>query len=235
MSVIDPYMMPEYYWVEESDLVSGMQMMNMMELNHTMPYQPYPVYPYGVEDHFNTHTQLNPTAPDFSPRQSEPSGEKKIIDRRVSKGHKYNNNCPMNVSPVSMDLVLAANYMLNDIFGFISPQLPLRQKPRYKDTKYPTSSKKNSSPKLPRSRSPSPCSVKLVMPEISYDKEELMELAKSPLCQVTPQAWPMIAKKMPRIVRREGPTANIIIKEVRAIKKQGETGIINNSVDTLEE
>ena len=62
-----------------------------------------------------------------------------------------------------------------------------------------------------------------------------MAMAKSPLCQVTPQAWPMIAKKMPRLVRREGPTANIIIKEVRAIKKQGEIGIINNSADNQEE
>jgi len=223
MSVLDPYLMPEYYWVEENDLVSGMQVMNMVNLNnHT--WEPYPSYSYGVEDYYTPPTQLNPSAPDFSPRQAEPPGEKIISDTRVAKTKRhYPSNYPMKMSPVSMDLVLAANYMLNDIFGFIAPQIPIRQKPRYKDTKH-NPAKKAMSPKLPRSRSPSPCSVPLVKPEISYGKEELMAIAKSPLCQVTPQAWPMIAKKMPRLVRREGPTANIIIKEVRAIKKQGETG-----------
>merc|ERR1711982_184676 len=51
--------------------------------------------------------------------------------------------------------------------------------------------------------------VKLVPPEISYNRDELMN----------------IAKKLPRLVRREGPTANIIIKEVRAIKKQEELNV----------
>merc|ERR1711923_26950 len=51
--------------------------------------------------------------------------------------------------------------------------------------------------------------VKLIPPEISYDRDQLMN----------------IAKLLPRLVRREGPTANIIIKEVRAIKKQEELNV----------
>merc|ERR1712029_392618 len=68
-------------------------------------------------------------------------------------------------------------------------------------------------------------SIELVPPEISYDRDQLMNIAKSPLSQATPEAWPAIAKKLPRLVRREGPTANIIIKEVRAIKKQEELNV----------
>jgi len=67
--------------------------------------------------------------------------------------------------------------------------------------------------------------VKLVPPEISYNRDELMNIAKLPLSQATPDVWPSIAKKLPRLVRREGPTANIIIKEVRAIKKQEELNV----------
>merc|ERR1711860_233098 len=46
--------------------------------------------------------------------------------------------------------------------------------------------------------------VKLVPPEISYNRDELMNIAKMPLSQATPEAWPSIAKKLPRLVRREG-------------------------------
>merc|ERR1711936_22035 len=40
-------------------------------------------------------------------------------------------------------------------------------------------------------------SIELVPPEISYDRDELMNIAKSPLSQATPEAWPAIAKKLP--------------------------------------
>jgi len=228
MELLDPYMMPEYYWVEQSDLASGMQMMNMVDLNH-QAWQPYPTYPYAVAPPKSVPTQLNPTAPDFSPRTTcsgaeDLKSEKKVV-ARLNKTDKYRmngSNYNMKMPPVSMDLVMAANYMLNDIFGFINPQIPLRQKQIYKDDQnfYPT--KKSSPPKSRKSRSPSPESIPLVKPEISYEKAELMAIAKSPLCQVTPQAWPLIAKNLPRLVRREGPTANLLIKEVRAIKKQEE-------------
>lgn len=67
--------------------------------------------------------------------------------------------------------------------------------------------------------------VELVPPEISYNRDELMNIAKLPLSQATPDSWPGIAKKLPRLVRREGPTANLLIKEVRAIKKQEQLNV----------
>merc|ERR1712029_470788 len=73
--------------------------------------------------------------------------------------------------------------------------------------------------------------VKLVPPEISYNRDELMNIAKLPLSQATPDVWPSIAKKLPRLVRREGPTANIIIKEVRAIKKQEELNVAKMTIN----
>merc|ERR1712241_581505 len=78
-------------------------------------------------------------------------------------------------------------------------------------------------------------SIELVPPEISYDREELMNIAKSPLSQATPESWPAIAKKLPRLVKREGPTANIIIKEVRAIKKQEELHIAKMATKKTED
>ena len=71
--------------------------------------------------------------------------------------------------------------------------------------------------------------VKLVPPEISYNRDELMNIAKMPLSQATPEAWPSIAKKLPRLVRREGPTANII-KEIRAFKKQEELNVAKMTI-----
>merc|ERR1712083_662160 len=228
------------------DLVPGMQMLNMMELS-PQAWEPYPAPLYS----YNIQTQLNPAAPDFSPRHADPpaqseevqsekvqsekvqskkvQSENKVV-RRLNMSEKYRQN-PLKMSPVSMDLVLAANYMLNDIFGFLGPQIPPRQNHRQKDGKIFPKNKKANSPKMPRSRSPSPCSVALAIPDISYGKAELLAISKSPLSQCTPQAWPAIAKNLPRLVRREGPTANIIIKEVRAIKKQGEgvRDVNNNS------
>jgi len=185
-------------------------------------------------------TDLNPEAPDFNPGATDFFEDN---DWHFSD-QKSDYECVLNVgddqlkmSAVSMDLVLAANYILNDVFSFIAPapEPPVMDMPQYHINQNIKFSKKSHYTNAKKFRSSSPCSVPLVKPEISYGKEELMAIAKSPLCQVTPQAWPMIAKKMPRLVRREGPTANIIIKEVRAIKKQGETGQINTFVDTLDE
>merc|ERR1712241_236339 len=74
-------------------------------------------------------------------------------------------------------------------------------------------------------------SIELVPPEISYDREELMNIAKMPLSQAAPEAWPSIAKKLPRLVRREGPTANIIIKEITKIKKQEELNVAKMTIN----
>ena len=233
MEIIDPYMMPEYYMYDQyhSDLTSGMHMMNIVELNN-QPWQPYPMISYAKEDYVQQNsapTKLNPAAPDFNPRNmaSPPpnwtSDNKPIVYKNTSEKNIMKvRHDKMKMPAVSMDFVIAANYMLNDIFGFIAPQLPMKEKPRYRDDKNFHPSKTTPSPKIHENKSSSPSSVLLVKPEISYEKDALMAIAKSPLCQVTPEAWPMIAKQLPRLVRREGPTANILIKEVRAIKKQEE-------------
>merc|ERR1719512_616508 len=77
--------------------------------------------------------------------------------------------------------------------------------------------------------------VKLVPPEISYNRDELMNIAKMPLSQAAPEAWPSIAKKLPRLVRREGPTANIIIKEITKIKKQEELNVAKMTINKKSE
>ena len=170
-------------------------------------------------------TELNPEAPDFNPGNDQNNWA-------IDAEDKSDYECVLNVgqeqlkmSAVSMDLVLAANYILNDVFSFIAPEMPMLEMPEmpeYQINRNVKFSKKSHYSNSQRYRSSSPGCLLLVKPEISYEKAELMAIAKSPLCQVTPQAWPMIAKNLPRLVRREGPTANLLIKEVRAIKKQEE-------------
>ena len=171
-------------------------------------------------------TALNPDAPDFNPGNIELTDQKNWM---FNPAQESDNECVINVgneqlkmSAVSMDLVMAANYILNDVFSFITPEVPMLEMPEYEIKQNITPTKKPNSAKCNKYKGAYHAGMLLVKPEISYEKEELMAIAQSPLCQVTPQAWPMIAKRLPRLVRREGPTANIIIKEVRAIKKQEE-------------
>merc|ERR1712131_452556 len=72
--------------------------------------------------------------------------------------------------------------------------------------------------------------IKLVPPEISYERDELLKLAERPLSKTLPDSWLSIAKKHPRIVKREGPTANLIAKEVRALKKQEEKTLVTKKI-----
>jgi hypothetical protein len=44
--------------------------------------------------------------------------------------------------------------------------------------------------------------LELVKPELSYDKCELLQLARSPLCRVAPDRWTELAAELPGIVRR---------------------------------
>ena len=168
-------------------------------------------------------TELNADAPDFNP------GNLDQKNGMFDPAQESDYECVINVgneqlkmSAVSMDLVMAANYILNDVFSFITPEVPMLEMPEYEINQNVTNSKKINSAKCNKYKGAYHAGMRLVKPEISYGKDELLAIAQSPLCQVTPQAWPMIAKSLPRLVRREGPTANIIIKEVRAIKKQEE-------------
>merc|ERR1740128_6383 len=170
--------------------------------------------------------KLNPTAPDFQPGHMNTSptnfyeNHQNLVQMKP-QFHNYGND-QMEMPAVPMDLVFAANYLFNDFFGFCAPEVPMLKMPYPEANKKVNHSKKTNSSKPQKPSSSSFKGVTLVKPEISYGKEELMAIARSPLCQVTPDAWPGIAKRLPRLVKREGPTANLLIKEVRAIKKQEE-------------
>jgi len=63
----------------------------------------------------------------------------------------------------------------------------------------------------------------LVKPDISYEKEELLKMAESPLCKVTPPNWVSVAALMPGVVRRAdraGPTSKLIQREMMEIRRQ---------------
>ena len=240
MNTIDPYMMTSYYLMPSyypMDLARSMQMTNIMEVDHMGWERCENLSDTECDNCLDVtneeigQTELNPEAPDFNPGNIDINDQELWMCDIQPTENKSDFECVINVGnsqlkmyAVSMDLVLAANYILNDVFSFIAPELPMIELPRSKVDQSFHPSKKNNSPKSHNSKfkSSSYVGIMLVKPEISYEKEELMAIAQSPLCQVTPQAWPMIAKRLPRLVRREGPTANIIIKEVRAIKKQEE-------------
>lgn len=63
----------------------------------------------------------------------------------------------------------------------------------------------------------------LVKPELSYEKAELMQMAKSPLCRVTPERWSELVADLPGVVRRAdraGPTSKLILREMEEIRRQ---------------
>ena len=122
-----------------------------------------------------------------------------------------------------------SDYILNEAFIIVDPELSYLDFPYINMGKNlhgkKQKMKKGYKARAEKEEESEESSIELVPPEISYDRDELMNIAKPPLSQATPEAWPAIAKKLPRLVRREGPTANIIIKEVRAIKKQVELNV----------
>ena len=67
--------------------------------------------------------------------------------------------------------------------------------------------------------------IELVQPKISYKKDELLAMAKSPYCQQLPDQWPNIVKELPGVVRRQeraGPTSKLILREMEGLRKQEE-------------
>ena len=67
--------------------------------------------------------------------------------------------------------------------------------------------------------------IELVQPKISYKKDELLAMAKSPFCQQLPEQWPNIVKELPGVVRRQeraGPTSKLILREMEGLRKQEE-------------
>ena len=71
--------------------------------------------------------------------------------------------------------------------------------------------------------------IELVKPKISYNKEELMAMARSPFCRETPITLTEIAKELPGVVRRQerpGPTSKLILREMEGLRRQEEAKMV---------
>ena len=184
------------------------------------------VYPYNLHD--TTYYYYEPPVLDVM-------GGMQMMDLNAGGGggpvqyveDQNNNNLHyQNHSMQYQKIDNVSDYILNDAFIIVDPEFPFIDLPYINMGKNmhgkKQKMKKGYKGRQEKVEESDESSIELVPPEISYDREELMNIAKSPLSQAAPETWPAIAKKLPRLVKREGPTANIIIKEVRAIKKQEE-------------
>ena len=112
-----------------------------------------------------------------------------------------------------MDLVKTAKIVLNEFFNNTSPEGDMAPE---------------MAPEMPEDVSASngdttSPTVEMVKPDITYDKEQLLEIAKSSLCKKTPESWDVIAKELPGVVRRQGragPTSKLILREMEGLRKQ---------------
>ena len=55
---------------------------------------------------------------------------------------------------------------------------------------------------------------------VVYERDALLQLAKSPLCRQPPAALDEIAATYPGLVKREGPTSRHFLREMAALRKQ---------------
>jgi len=123
------------------------------------------------------------------------------------QGKKYNvtikvRNDELTIYGSSLDLVKTAKIVLNEFYNQTS----------LAEEDIPASSEERSSPTL-----------ELVKPDITYDKEQLLEIAKSSMCRRTPESWDVIAKQLPGVVKRPlraGPTSKLILREMEGLRKQ---------------
>ena len=109
----------------------------------------------------------------------------------------------LTISGASMDLVSTAKIVLNEFFNICPPAQELEEEPDTRDGSSPT--------------------MELVKPDITYDKEQLLEIAKSSMCKNTPESWDVIVKELPGVVRRPGragPTSKLILREMEGLRKQ---------------
>jgi len=60
----------------------------------------------------------------------------------------------------------------------------------------------------------------LVKPEISYEKNELIRLSKSPLCRDAPGNWDEIMSEVPFIVKKQGAPSKHFLRSMEKIKLQ---------------
>jgi len=135
-------------------------------------------------------------------------------------------NDELKVSGVSLDLVKTAKFVLHEFFNICPPEDAVMESPPPElDEKSFGARRKTNSGGSTKSTESDTGTMTLLKPEISYDKQELMAMAKSPLCKVTPTTLTEVTKDLPGVVRRAdraGPTFKIIQREMEGLRKQEE-------------
>jgi len=150
------------------------------------------------ETQTNNKQELQPvhsTSPPPPPELKEQ--EKKSFSLNV----KIRNE-ELTVTGTSIDLVKTAKIVLHEFFNICPP------------TEAETEAEE-----------PAEAPVVFVKPDITYNKEQLVELSKSPLCRSTPLSWENIVKELPGVARRPeraGPTSKLILREMEGLRKQEE-------------
>jgi len=135
-------------------------------------------------------------------------------------------NEELKVSGGSVDLVKTAKLVLHEFFNICPPEDAIMESPPPElDEKTFGARRKNISGGSSKSTDSDSGTMVLVKPEISYEKQELMALSKSPLSKMTPTTLTEVTKDLPGVVRRAdraGPTSKIILREMEGLRKQEE-------------
>ena len=107
----------------------------------------------------------------------------------------------ITITGKSLDLDKTAKIVLNEFFNVIPTE---ERRDERSSSRPPTIEAVESEDEEP--------GIELVQPSISYNKQELMAMARSPFCRETPTSWTEIAKETPGVVRgqkRSGPTSKL--------------------------
>jgi len=140
----------------------------------------------------------------------------------------------LTISGVSPELVRTAKIVLHEFFNVcggtngassvsVSEDSNMESPPPERDLKTGARSKNCSGESSVSSVEDDGPQLILVKPELSYEKAELMQLAKSPLCKATPDRWSELVADLPGVVRRAdraGPTSKLILREMEEIRRQ---------------
>ena len=149
------------------------------------------------ETQTNNKQELQPVDSTSPPPPELKEQEKKSFSLNV----KIRNE-ELTVTGASIDLVKTAKIVLHEFFNICPP------------TEAETEAEE-----------PDEAPVVFVKPDITYNKEQLVELSKSPLCRSTPLSWDNIVKELPGVARRPeraGPTSKLILREMEGLRKQEE-------------
>ena len=135
-------------------------------------------------------------------------------------------NDELKVSGVSLDLVKTAKIVLHEFFNICPPEDAIMESPPpVLNEKSFGARRKTISGGSSKSTDSDTDTMALVKPEISYGKQDLMAMSKSPLCKVTPSTLTEVTKDLTGVVRRAdraGPTSKIIQREMEGLRKQEE-------------